>query len=98
MFEDPNKVLVPIEGLEWNPETPVAEAVKLAEEALKATIDSIEFKVELKGTFAYKYHFIKVLLSSLGMPDNEIDNYILYSGIESQFRKLAESANTTKQS
>jgi hypothetical protein len=96
MIEDPNKVLVPIEGLEWNPETPIAEAIKLAEEALKVKIDTIDFKVELKGTFAYKYHFIKVLLSSLGMPDVEIDNYILYSGIEAQFRKLAESANTTQ--
>ncbi len=93
MIEDPNKVLIPVEGLEWNPERSVAEAVKLAEEALKTNVDSIDFEVKLTGTFAAKLHFIKTLLSSFGMPDSEIDLYILQSGIEAQFKKLAESMN-----
>lgn len=93
MIEDPNKVLIPVEGLEWNPERSVAEAVKLAEEALKTNVDSIDFEVKLTGTFAAKFHFIKTLLSSFGMPDSEIDLYILQSGIEAQFKKLAESMN-----
>lgn len=90
MFEDPKKVLIPVD-VEWNPERPVAEAIVLAEEALKDDIDSVDFSVKLTGIFASKFHFIKVLLSSLGMPDDEIDLYILQSGIEAQFRKLAES-------
>jgi hypothetical protein len=93
MIDDPNKVLMPVEGLEWNPERPVAEAVKLAEEALRANVDTIDFEVKLTGTFASKFHFIKTLLESFGMPDSEIDLYILQSGIEAQFKKLAESVN-----
>ncbi len=93
MIEDPNKVLMPVEGMEWNPERPIAEAVKLAEEALKTSVDSIDFNVTLTGKFAAKFHFIKTLLSSFGMPENEIDLYILQSGIEAQFKKLAESVN-----
>lgn len=93
MIEDPNNVLIPVEGLEWNPERPIAEAIKLAEEALKTKVESIDFEVKLTGTFAAKFHFIKTLLQSFGMPDSEIDIYILQSGIESHFRKLAESVN-----
>jgi|AACY02.5.fsa_nt_gi hypothetical protein len=93
MIEDPNKVLVPVDDLEWNPERPISEAIKIAEESLKTRVDKIDFAVELSGTFANKFQFIKTLLSSLGMPDNEIDTYILCSGIEEQFRKLAEGAS-----
>jgi hypothetical protein len=93
MIEDPNKVLVPVDDLEWNPERPISEAIKIAEESLKTRIDKIDFAVELSGTFANKFHFIKTLLSSLGMPDSEIDLYILCSGIEEQFRKLAEGSS-----
>jgi len=93
MIDDPNKVLIPIQGLEWNPERPIAEAVKLAEEALKTNVETLYFAVKLTGTFPPTFHFIKTLLQSLGMPDSEIDVYILQSGIEAQFKKLAESTN-----
>lgn len=89
-MNDRNKVLIPVD-FEWNPERPVSEAVKIAEEALQNRVEKIDFNVELTGSFAQKFHFIKTLMSSLGMPEPEVDKYILQSGIEAQFRKLAES-------
>jgi len=94
-FENPNNVLIPVEGLEWNPERPIDEAIKMAEEALKTSVDEINFDVKLKGHYANKFHFIKTLLLSLGMPESEINSYLLCSGIEEQFRKLAQGARTS---
>lgn len=93
MLKDPNKVLMPVEGQEWNPEKPISEAVQLAEEALKTNVEKVHFEVDLTGSFASKFYFIKTLLSSFGMPEDEIDLYILQSGIEAQFKKMAESMN-----
>jgi hypothetical protein len=91
MIEDPTKVLIPIEDMEWNPEVPVSEALKRAKEALADPPESIEFKVTLTGTYASRLHFIKTILTSLGMPDHEADKYLLQCGIEYQLRKLSES-------
>lgn len=93
MFEDPTKVLIPIEDMEWNPEVPVAEALKKAKEALSNPPDTLEFKVTLTGTYASRLHFIKTILTSLGMPDYEADKYLLQCGIEYQLRKLSESVS-----
>jgi molybdopterin biosynthesis enzyme len=91
MFDNPNDVLIPLEGKEWNPEKPIAEAVELAEKALREKVDQIDITITLTGSFAAKFHFLKSILSSLGMPDNEVDLFIMQSGIENQFNKLKES-------
>ena len=91
-MNDPNKVLVPVEEMEWNPEVPLAQALAMAEEALKNHPEEIEFNVTLTKAFAARFHFIKTILTSLGLPPDEADKFILHSGIESQIQKLAESA------
>jgi hypothetical protein len=97
MIKNPKDVLIPIEGTEWNPERPVAEAVELAEKALREQVEEIELNVSLTGSFASKFHFLKTILSSLGMPDKEVDLFILQSGIETQFNKLRESLSKSEQ-
>lgn len=93
MFEDPRKVLMDVEGLEWDPKISIAKAIDLATEALQNPPVEIEFSVKLTGTSAGRFHFIKTIMTALGLPNEEADKFLLMSGVEQQFRMLAEKAS-----
>jgi len=94
IFEDPRKVLIDVEGLEWNPGVPMAKAIQLAQESLENTPDEINFNVILTGNSASRFHFIKTILTSLGLPNDEADKFLLQSGVEQQIRSLAERSKS----
>ena len=95
MIKDPRNVLIDVEGMEWDPQIPVAKAIELATEALQNYPSEIEFKVTLTGASASRFHFIKTILTSLGLPPEEADKYLIQSGVENQIRALAERSSKT---
>ena len=72
MIKDPRNVLIDVEGMEWDPQIPVAKAIELATEALQNYPSEIEFKVTLTGASASRFHFIKTILTSLGLTASTI--------------------------
>jgi len=95
MIKDPRNVLVDVEGIEWDPQVPVAKAIELATEALENYPSEIELNVKLTGSSAHRFHFIKTILASLGLPSEEADKYLVQCGVENQIRTLAERSSKT---
>lgn len=93
MFNDPRNVLMDVEGLEWNPEVPLAKAIQLAKESLENTPSEIDINIKLTGNSAARFHFINTILTALGLPDDESKKFLLQSGIEQQIRALAERSS-----
>ena len=97
MIKDPRNVLIDVEGMEWEPQIPVAKAIELATEALQNYPSEIEFKVTLTVFSAHRFHFIKTILTSLGLPPEEADKYLIQSGVENQIRALSERSSKTNE-
>ncbi len=95
MIKDPRNVLFDVEGIEWDPQVPVAKAIELATEALENYPSEIELNIKLTGSSAHRFHFIKTILTSLGLPSEEADKYLLQCGVENQIRTFAERSSKT---
>lgn len=90
MFENPRQVLTHVEGVEWNPEVPIAKAIQLATEALENYPEQIDLNITLTGSSAKRFHFMKTILTALGLPDEHADKFLLASGVEQQIKMMAE--------
>jgi len=93
MFKNPRNKLVEVDGFEWQPTVPLDQALAKATEAMQNPPESIEFTTTLTGQFAAKLHFVKTLMTSLGLPDEEADKFILQYGIEQQIKFMSDRAN-----
>lgn len=97
MIKDPNQVLLPIDDLEWEPTVPASIAIKNAEEALLNSPEEININITLTGSSASRYNFIKTLMTSLGLPENETNKFLLQSGVELEIKKLQEGLSKTNE-
>jgi hypothetical protein len=95
MIKDPNEVLIPVDGIDWEPKVPVAEAIKNAEEALLNSPQEINININLTGNSASRYNFIKTLMTSLGLPEDETNIFLLQAGVELEIKRLQESLSKT---
>lgn len=93
MFKNPRNKLVEIEGLEWQPTIPLDQAIAKAKLAMENSPEEVDFNVSLNGNFAAKLHFLRTLMTSLGLPENEADKFILQYGIEQQIKFMSDRAN-----
>lgn len=93
MIKDPNKVLIPVENLEWEPTVSIATAIQKAETALMNAPEEININITLTGHTASRYHFISTLMTSLGLPLDETNKFLLQSGVESEIIRLQESVS-----
>jgi hypothetical protein len=91
MLKDPNQVLLPVEGLDWEPSVPISVAIKNAEEALMNSPEEININIKLTGPNASRYNFIKTLMTSLGLPEDETNMFLIQTGVETEIRRLQES-------
>jgi len=91
MIKDPNEVLIPVDGIDWEPKVPVAVAIKNAEEALLNSPQEINININLTGNSASRYNFIKTLMTSLGLPEDETNIFLLQAGVELEIKRLQES-------
>lgn len=93
MFKNPRNKLVEVEGVEWQPTVPLDQALLKAKEAMENPPETLEFNTVLTGKFAAKLHFVKTLMTSLGLPDEEANKFILQYGIEQQIKLMSDRAN-----
>jgi len=93
MFKNPRNKLIEVEGVDWQPTIPLDLAIAKAKEAMENPPQTIEFSTTLSGKFAERLHFVRTIMTSLGLPQNEADKFILQYGIEQQIKFMSDRAN-----
>ena len=93
MIKDPNEVLLPVDGIEWEPTVSIANAIQNAENALMNAPEEININIKLTGHTASRYHFILTLMTSLGLPEDEANKFLFQSGVEAEIIRLQESVS-----
>jgi hypothetical protein len=72
-----------------NPIPTVQDIIDKIKDNIKNPPDEIDINIKLTGIGAKRYYFIKkLLIASLNEEENEIDKYLIRSGVEQELLKL----------
>ena len=90
-------ILHQVPGMDWQEETPIAEAVAKATDVLRSVPEAVTVTVTLSGTAATRYNLINAIMTASGMPKEEVATFLLQAGVEREIARLATAAKAEPQ-